>query len=49
MYAFYFLIQEIWLDKRSGKVCMSISAKSMKITGIDDRRYWNQIVTEESR
>lgn len=41
--------KEIWLDKRSGKVCMSISAKSMKITGIDDRRYWNQIVTEESR
>ena len=28
---------------------MSISAKAMAITGIDDRRYWNWIPTEESR
>ncbi|KHN45699.1 F-box protein PP2-A15 [Glycine soja] len=28
---------------------MSISAKAMVITGIDDRRYWNWIPTEESR
>ena len=28
---------------------MSISAKGMAITGIDDRRYWNWIPTEESR
>ncbi|KAJ4706084.1 F-box protein PP2-A13-like [Melia azedarach] len=41
--------KETWLDKRSGQVCVSISAKAMKITGIDDRRYWKQIPTEESR
>lgn len=28
---------------------MSISAKAMAITGIEDRRYWNWIPTEESR
>ncbi|KAK8583513.1 hypothetical protein V6N13_108868 [Hibiscus sabdariffa] len=41
--------KEAWLDKRSGKVCLLVSAKALKITGIDDRRYWNQIQTEESR
>ncbi|XP_031280527.1 F-box protein PP2-A12 [Pistacia vera] len=41
--------KEAWLDKGSGKICVSISAKAMKITGIDDRRYWNHIPTEESR
>lgn len=38
-----------WLDKHSGRICMSISAKAMTITGIDERRYWNYIPTEESR
>ena len=28
---------------------MSISAKAMSITGIDDRRYWTWVPTEESR
>lgn len=28
---------------------MSISSKALMITGIDDRRYWNYIPTEESR
>ena len=28
---------------------MSISSKGLAITGIDDRRYWNRISTEESR
>ncbi|MBA0680600.1 hypothetical protein Gotur_005613 [Gossypium turneri] len=28
---------------------MSISSKGLQITGIDDRRYWNHIPTEESR
>lgn len=28
---------------------MSISARAMAITGIEDRRYWNWIPTEESR
>ncbi|KAL2992670.1 hypothetical protein AAZX31_10G060900 [Glycine max] len=42
-------LQEVWLDRVTGKVCMSISAKAMVITGIDDRRYWNWIPTEESR
>ncbi|PON50844.1 Phloem protein [Parasponia andersonii] len=41
--------KEFWLDKTLGKVCLSISAKAMRITGIDDRRYWNYIPTEESR
>lgn len=41
--------QEIWLDRVTGRVCMSISAKAMSITGIEDRRYWNWIPTEESR
>ncbi|KAE8704673.1 F-box protein PP2-A13 [Hibiscus syriacus] len=41
--------KEVWLDKQSGKLCMSVSAKALKITGIDDRRYWNHIPTEESR
>ncbi|KAF4388068.1 hypothetical protein CsatB_016658 [Cannabis sativa] len=41
--------KEIWLDKVSGRVCMSISARAMAITGIEDRRYWNWVPTEESR
>ena len=42
-------LQEVWLDKISGRVCMSISARALSITGIEDRRYWNWIPTEESR
>ncbi|OIW20443.1 hypothetical protein TanjilG_11142 [Lupinus angustifolius] len=41
--------KEIWLDKKTGGVCLAISSKGLKITGIDDRRYWNYISTEESR
>ena len=41
--------KEVWLDRVTGRVCMSISAKAMAITGIEDRRYWNWIPTEESR
>lgn len=41
--------KEAWLDKRSGKVCLAISPKAMKITGIDDRRYWEHISSDESR
>ncbi|KAL1319303.1 hypothetical protein HN51_071582 [Arachis hypogaea] len=41
--------KEVWLDRSSGQVCLFISSKSFKITGIDDRRYWNNIPTEESR
>lgn len=41
--------QEFWLDKRTGGICLSISSKALMITGIDDRRYWNHISTEESR
>lgn len=37
------------MDRVTGRVCMSISAKAMAITGIEDRRYWNWIPTEESR
>ncbi|XP_052173668.1 F-box protein PP2-A15 [Diospyros lotus] len=39
----------LWLDRVTGRVCMSISARGMAITGIEDRRYWNWIPTEESR
>ncbi|GMY07089.1 F-box protein PP2-A13 [Fagus crenata] len=41
--------KEVWLEKSSGKVCISFSSKALRITGIDDRRYWNYIPTEESR
>ncbi|KAI4364223.1 hypothetical protein MLD38_020345 [Melastoma candidum] len=41
--------KEVWVDRESGRVCMSISARAMAITGIDDRRYWNWVPTEESR
>ncbi|PSS34914.1 F-box protein like [Actinidia chinensis var. chinensis] len=41
--------KEVWLDRVTGRVCMSISAKGMLITGIEDRRYWNWVPTEESR
>ncbi|XP_048613973.1 F-box protein PP2-A12-like isoform X2 [Brassica napus] len=40
---------KVWIDKRSGGVCLSISAKGLSITGIDDRRYWSHIPTDESR
>ncbi|KAL6979634.1 hypothetical protein U1Q18_021289 [Sarracenia purpurea var. burkii] len=42
-------MQKVWLDKMTGKVCLSISSKGLAITGIDDRRYWNHIPAEESR
>ncbi|KAL1329608.1 hypothetical protein HN51_046729 [Arachis hypogaea] len=41
--------KEIWLDKKTGGVCLAISSKALRITGIDDRRYWSHISTEESR
>ncbi|PWA99948.1 F-box domain, cyclin-like protein [Artemisia annua] len=41
--------KEFWVDKRTGGVCVSIGSKALTITGIDDRRYWNYIPTDESR
>ncbi|XP_022995451.1 F-box protein PP2-A13-like [Cucurbita maxima] len=41
--------KELWLDKSSGKLFVSISSKALKITGIEDRRYWNFVPTDESR
>ncbi|KAG5539705.1 hypothetical protein RHGRI_020047 [Rhododendron griersonianum] len=41
--------KKAWLDKSTGGVCLSISSRGLTITGIDDRRYWNHIPTEESR
>ncbi|XP_004515800.1 F-box protein PP2-A12-like [Cicer arietinum] len=41
--------KKVWLDRSMGKLCLCISAKGLSITGIDDRRYWNYISTEESR
>jgi len=42
-------VQEFWLDKGGGGLCMSISSRALSITGIDDRRYWNFIPSDESR
>ncbi|XP_068650013.1 F-box protein PP2-A13-like [Aristolochia californica] len=41
--------KEAWLEKWKGGICLSIASKALSITGIDDRRYWNYIPTEESR
>ncbi|KAJ6804152.1 F-box protein PP2-A13-like [Iris pallida] len=41
--------KEFWMEKSRGRICMAVSSKGMAITGIDDRRYWNYIPTEESR
>lgn len=41
--------KKVWLDKSTGAMCMAISAKGLSITGIDDRRYWKHIPTDESR
>ncbi|CAO2839421.1 unnamed protein product [Amaranthus hypochondriacus] len=41
--------KQVWVDKVTGRVCFSISAKAMEITGIEDRRYWTWMPTEESR
>lgn len=43
------LLQKVWLDKGTGKACVLISSNGLAITGIDDRRYWSWISTEESR
>ncbi|XP_038906479.1 F-box protein PP2-A14 isoform X1 [Benincasa hispida] len=48
-YLFDHATKEVWLDKSSGNNFISISSKALKITGIDDRRYWNYIQTDESR
>ncbi|KAK2409414.1 F-box protein PP2-A13 [Trifolium repens] len=41
--------KKVWLDRSMGKLCLSILAKRLSITYIDDRRYWNHIPTQESR
>ncbi|XAR70339.1 hypothetical protein NMG60_11027163 [Bertholletia excelsa] len=41
--------KKVWLDKRTGRFCLSISSRGLAITGIDDRRYWKRIPTDESR
>ncbi|XP_021969688.2 uncharacterized protein LOC110864833, partial [Helianthus annuus] len=46
---FFFFLQKVWLDKGIGKACVLISSNGLAITGIDDRRYWSWISTEESR
>uniref|UniRef100_A0A1D1Z331 F-box protein PP2-A13 n=1 Tax=Anthurium amnicola TaxID=1678845 RepID=A0A1D1Z331_9ARAE len=38
-----------WLEKYKGGICILISSKALSITGIDDRRHWNYILTGESR
>jgi hypothetical protein len=46
---FSMIEQELWIDKNTGRLCLSISSKALRITGIDDRRYWSHIPTDESR
>ncbi|XP_060201337.1 F-box protein PP2-A15-like isoform X2 [Lycium barbarum] len=41
--------KEVWLDRISGRICMSISTKAMLITSGEDRRHWNWFPTDESR
>ncbi|XP_024991360.1 F-box protein PP2-A13-like [Cynara cardunculus var. scolymus] len=41
--------KEVWSEKRRGGICMLVSWKGMKITGIHDRRYWAHISTLQSR
>ncbi|XP_071709622.1 F-box protein PP2-A13-like [Rutidosis leptorrhynchoides] len=41
--------KEVWMEKERGGMCMLVSWKGMKITGIDDRRYWTHIPTLHSR
>ncbi|XP_073306486.1 F-box protein PP2-A13-like isoform X1 [Primulina huaijiensis] len=41
--------KEIWLDKRRRGICVAISWKGLRITGIDDRRYWSHVSTDDSR
>ncbi|KAL7107174.1 hypothetical protein ACP275_06G037600 [Erythranthe tilingii] len=41
--------KEVWLDESRGGISVAISWKGMKITGVDDRRYWSHISTHESR
>ncbi|XP_052186757.1 F-box protein PP2-A13-like [Diospyros lotus] len=41
--------KEVWMEKGSGGICIAISWKGMKITGINDRRYWTHIPSDESR
>ncbi|XP_047321806.1 F-box protein PP2-A12-like [Impatiens glandulifera] len=41
--------KKVWLDKVTGKTCLSISSDGLSMTGIGDRRYWNRISTDESR
>lgn len=43
------VVQKVWLDRGMGKLCLCVSAKGLSITGIDDRRNWNHIPTDESR
>ncbi|KAL8240858.1 hypothetical protein R6Q59_014213 [Mikania micrantha] len=41
--------KEVWMEKEGGGICMLASWKGMKITGIDDRRYWSHIPSLQSR
>ncbi|KAL1190102.1 F-box protein PP2-A11 [Cardamine amara subsp. amara] len=41
--------KKVWLDEQTGGLSLCIAAKGLLITGIDDRRYWNRIPTDESR
>ena len=46
---FLLLLQKAWVDKRTSDLCLCLSVKGLSVTGIDDRRYWNHIPSDESR
>ncbi|CAN6971233.1 hypothetical protein IGI04_034325 [Brassica rapa subsp. trilocularis] len=41
--------KKAWVDKRTSDLCLCLSVKGLSVTGIDDRRYWNHIPSDESR
>ncbi|EPS70124.1 hypothetical protein M569_04645, partial [Genlisea aurea] len=41
--------KEVWIEKKTGGVCLAISYKAMNVTGINDRRYWIRLPSEEFR
>ncbi|KAI4383094.1 hypothetical protein MLD38_008972 [Melastoma candidum] len=41
--------KEVLVDKIGRSMSLQISSKVLKIAGINDRRYWNHIKTDESR
>ncbi|GAA0155118.1 hypothetical protein LIER_12922 [Lithospermum erythrorhizon] len=41
-------LKRAWLDKSTARVCLSVASNGLAITGIEDRRYWSRLPTDES-